>query len=199
MNNFHSVQNSNTMSFHANAELDFWIHRSDGQRVNAAQIAINDFFFNFTFLINGMQVVSNVTQAHLVSIKSSHAVWGNLSSNLVTNMINIVFKFGTPLFNKWWQANNKIMIPNELFGLFRLSDLKVKYYNDFLELGLTPTFLPPKAVESDMDEWYARVSANDEKDWDEEVTFEINEGDTFDGENFDGEEGDDSELTVLQN
>lgn len=37
------------------------------------------------------------------------------------------------------------MIPNELFGLFKLADLKIKYHDDFVELGLTPTFIPPQA------------------------------------------------------
>ena len=31
-----------------------------------------------------------------------------------------------------------------LFGIFALSDLTLKYHDDYLEAGLTPTFLPPK-------------------------------------------------------
>lgn len=37
-----------------------------------------------------------------------------------------------------------VQIPTDLFGLFKLSDLVLKYHDDYLEAGLTPTFVPIK-------------------------------------------------------
>ena len=37
-------------------------------------------------------------------------------------------------------------IPSELFGMFTLSDLVIKYHDDYLEAGLTPTFVPPTGL-----------------------------------------------------
>lgn len=36
----------------------------------------------------------------------------------------------------------KIQIPTDLFGIFTLSDLSVSYHDDYIEAGLTPTFVP---------------------------------------------------------
>ena len=37
----------------------------------------------------------------------------------------------------------KVTVPSELFGMFKLSDLNVKYHNNYIEAGLTPTFVAP--------------------------------------------------------
>ena len=36
----------------------------------------------------------------------------------------------------------KIQIPTDLFGIFTLSDLSVSYHDNYIEAGLTPTFIP---------------------------------------------------------
>jgi len=36
----------------------------------------------------------------------------------------------------------KIQIPTNLFGIFALSDLSLSYHDDYIEAGLTPTFIP---------------------------------------------------------
>jgi len=38
----------------------------------------------------------------------------------------------------------KIQIPTDLFGIFTLSDLSVSYHDNYIEAGLTPTFIPTK-------------------------------------------------------
>jgi len=41
-----------------------------------------------------------------------------------------------------WVADKFFFIPEELFGIFKLSDLSLVYKDNFIEAGLTPTFLP---------------------------------------------------------
>ena len=61
----------------------------------------------------------------------------------MTKLFNLTIKELIVAFNVWAQVQT-VTIPSELFGIFTLSDLTLKYHNEYLEAGLTPTFLPPK-------------------------------------------------------
>ena len=37
-------------------------------------------------------------------------------------------------------------IPNNLIGQFKLSDVNLAYYDHFIQMGLTPTFITPTVV-----------------------------------------------------
>ncbi len=60
---------------------------------------------------------------------------------LLSQLLNKVFNATIPFLNKYLQ-NVTVQIPTELFGIFKLSDLVLKYHDNYLEAGLTPTFVP---------------------------------------------------------
>jgi len=39
-------------------------------------------------------------------------------------------------------AANVITVPSNVFGIFMLSNLTISYYDNFIYLGFTPTFIP---------------------------------------------------------
>jgi len=63
--------------------------------------------------------------------------------NKLSELLNLGIGIGLPYFNTWLEGQ-KVQIPNELFGLFKLTDLTIKYHDNYLEAGLTPTFEMPK-------------------------------------------------------
>ena len=127
---------------------------------------------------------ANITEMHLNSINYTATTFGPIPLDLVTKLVNWAFKTAIPFFNEFWVSFAKVTIPNTLFGLFKLSDLNVIYHDNYLELGLTPTFLPPKMAEIEVEfsAWKERVSANDawfpyaiEIDSDGRMSMETNE------------------------
>merc|ERR1719326_311480 len=56
--------------------------------------------------------------------------------------INTGFSLGKKRINKFL-ASKTMPIPSHLGKYFELSDLTVGYYDDYLALGLTPTFTKP--------------------------------------------------------
>ena len=51
-------------------------------------------------------------------------------------------KLGIPVFNTILQKK-PITFPTEFAGLFELDDIKLKYFDGYLEAGTTPKFIPP--------------------------------------------------------
>jgi hypothetical protein len=61
--------------------------------------------------------------------------------NLLKSLINHGINWGLPYFNDILKTL-PVEIPSELFKLFKLSDLTLRYHDDYVEAGLDPSFLP---------------------------------------------------------
>jgi hypothetical protein len=141
---FAASENAETLSFHVDFELVLWVHHENGTKSEAIHIDINDFFFNFTILIEDMQVYAHISDIHLLSIEKAEAQFGaRIPFAGVTKFINMGFIAGKELFNDFISRIYKVKVPDTLFKLFKLSDLKIVYHDNYLEAGLTPTFLAP--------------------------------------------------------
>ena len=57
-------------------------------------------------------------------------------------MTNFALSMGMKYFNSFFENLIRVAIPPKLFNLFKLTDLKVNYFDGYLQIGLTPTFLP---------------------------------------------------------
>lgn len=91
-----------------------------------------------------MGFTANVTEAYvgsLVDVKAPPFVAWELW--LVKALLNEGLSWGMPLFNKYI-AGIRIEIPSVLFGLFELTDLKLKFHDNYVEAGLTPHFIAPQ-------------------------------------------------------
>jgi len=75
--------------------------------------------------------------------------FGKLHTLSMKLVLNNAFRFGMPIINKVL-SGVKINIPTHIGKYFELSDLAIGYFDDFLAIGLTPTFVKPSepAVEA---------------------------------------------------
>jgi hypothetical protein len=143
---FTSAEQDQTLSFHSDMAVKFWVEQANQTTSMAVNFTMEDFFFNFTALIDVMEMRFNVTECTLAGITVNSTTFGKVDLALVAKLFNEAIELGIPFFNIYIQKQS-IKIPSELFGLFELSDLTVIYHNDFIEAGLTPTFVAPKARE----------------------------------------------------
>jgi len=79
-------------------------------------------------------------------ITADACTFGTLHTFTLKLILNNAFRFGLPIINKILKTK-VIDIPTHLGKYFELSDLTVGYFNDYLAVGLTPTFVRPKVVE----------------------------------------------------
>jgi hypothetical protein len=89
-------------------------------------------------------------QLHKVNVDKITAdmcTFGTIHTLTLKLALNNGFRFGMGAINKIL-ANEKINVPTKIGKYFELSDLAVGYHDDYLSLGLTPTFIGPNATET---------------------------------------------------
>lgn len=145
-------ENDQTMSFDGDMSVKFWVNMANATKEVAVAITAEDFGANFTALINGMDLVANVTSAGLNNIVINSTTFGDLDLKKVAELLNDGIRLGIPFLNIYLETL-KVTIPSQLFGLFKLSDLVVKYHNNYIEAGLTPTFVAPSLSFTPMPKW----------------------------------------------
>ena len=140
-----TVQEANqNLGFSADLTMRLFVEFENNTEVEAVVINLNDFSWKWTAQIKGMGFTANVTEAHIGELIDVHAPpFVKFELWLVKVLLNEGLSWGMPLFNTFI-ADLRIEIPSLLFGLFELSDLKLKFHNDYVEAGLTPHFIAPK-------------------------------------------------------
>jgi hypothetical protein len=81
----------------------------------------------------------NITNAAMGDIKVISTTLGNLDQTLLAKLFNMTFNQLIIALNAWTNTHS-VTIPSELFGIFTLSDMTLKYHDDYLEASLLPTF-----------------------------------------------------------
>ena len=56
--------------------------------------------------------------------------------------INNGFRLFMPYINRHL-ALHSVKVPSNIFGIFLLSDLSISYFDQYIYLGMSPTFLAP--------------------------------------------------------
>lgn len=143
--NFTIKENDSTMGFGADLAVKFWVEYPNNTKDLAVDMVFKNLLTNFTVVIEKEnQIAFNITSAALEGVELTPTDFcKEVKFDLLTKLFNLTIKELIVAFNVWAQVQT-VTIPSELFGIFTLSDLTLKYHNEYLEAGLTPTFLPPK-------------------------------------------------------
>ena len=83
----------------------------------------------------------NIVSAALAGLHVESTTVGELDPLLLGKLLNQGIAVGLPILNAYLTTVS-LPLPTNLFGLFTLSDVTLKYHDNFLEAGLTPTFKP---------------------------------------------------------
>lgn len=143
--NFSSREQDETLSFDGSVSVNLWVEVNETVKEKAVALVLDTNHFNFTILVKeGTTLLQmNVTEVALGDISIISTTFGTLDLDLLSEFLNLGIDLGVPFLNTVLEGL-KLQIPDELFGLFKLSDLNIKYHNNYLEAGLTPTFEMPK-------------------------------------------------------
>ena len=101
-----------------------------------------DTSFSFTVLVNNMTINAQLGTTNVDKVTVNSCTFGKLSALLLKTELNNFFRVFTPIINKDLQ-NHAFTVPSNIFGIFILSNLTIGYYNNYIYLGMTPTFIAP--------------------------------------------------------
>lgn len=90
-----------------------------------------------------MQITAAVQDLSIGDIQVQSTTFGSLDLKLLATLLNKGSAMGLPYFNIFLKLLPLEFPEAKLFGLFSLSDLHVKYYDNFVATGVTPHFKQP--------------------------------------------------------
>ena len=139
------TENNQTMEAYFTLGLDFYVAgNTTNPTTQAASITLQDTDFAFTALINNMTLAMQISTINVDKVKVNSCAFGKLNAVILKTKLNTAFLVVRPIVNSIL-ASHDINIPTHLGKYFILSDLVLGYYNGFLFIGLTPTFVGPSA------------------------------------------------------
>jgi len=141
LNNFTVQENDERMGGLTTVTLEFWVETSPTTQELATSMTLIDTQFSFTALVDNMVITLNLGQVNVDKITVNYCSFGKLSALTLKVELNNFFRVFMPAINHKLNKH-PVTFPSNIFGILMLSDLTIGYYNDYVYLGFTPTFIP---------------------------------------------------------
>jgi hypothetical protein len=112
----------------------------------AVDIDVVDIKTNFTVIIDDMTLSGNVTSLNVEDINQNYCSYGQFHADLLRKLIDDILDPTTDFIvtlNQFLAESAKLKVPDQFGGVFALSDLTLQYHDDYVYVGLTPTFIEP--------------------------------------------------------
>ena len=120
--------------------LKFWVETVNGTEL-AVDLDIDSFEFQGSILIvDGFNISANISKLQVHDVKVNSCSWGTLGTFKLKMELNVGLAVAAPVIAKKIAT---LHLPSRLFGRVDLSDLIVAYYDGYLGVGATATFVPP--------------------------------------------------------
>ena len=134
------------VSMNAALRLQFFVETTNGTTDLAVDLDLSQIVADATILIDGFNVTGNFTKLKVQNLAVNYCSFGKISTFQLKIELNVGLAVAAGPLNK---ALNTLVIPDNVLGIFQLSDLVIDYYDGFLFAGATPTFLPPTPTIND--------------------------------------------------
>ena len=119
-----------------------WVETVDGSVEMAVDLVLTAVQYSGTLMVNGYDLSIQISQVYVDKITVQSSSIGFLSAATLKFELNNGFKLFMPFINKNLQSHS-FTVPSNIFGIFVLSNLTIGYYNNYIYLGMTPTFIAP--------------------------------------------------------
>ena len=130
------------MSGYLVAGMQLWVHLEDGTTENALQMEADETNFVFSAQVSDMDLYLNINRINSAKIIIDSCTFANPSALKIKVELNNIARVVLLKLNPYF-AENPFEVPSNIAGIFELSDLYLGYYDDYVYVGATPTFLAP--------------------------------------------------------
>lgn len=123
------------MSTVAQIEVELWLAPQKGApKQSLVNFVLNDVDMDLVAKAEDMSLTVFLRRLHVGTV---NIVFGNGDSQNLKQKINDGFKRQETMVNAWL-AGKKIQLARDLFKIFKLTQLKLDYYDDYLYIGMMP-------------------------------------------------------------
>ena len=134
------AEQDSTMGADFTLTMNFYANNTQNEMELAAIMTFNDTNFTFSAPVENMNISLQIVTVNVDKISSSFCSWGNIHTAPDKIAINNAVRAILPSVNKKLDGLS-YEFPTHLGKYFLLSDLSLGYFNDYLSLGITPTFV----------------------------------------------------------
>ena len=145
---FDSQQANDQMSGVTTLTLEFWVETTSGTKEMAASMRLIDTDFAFSALINDMTLAISLSKVNVDSVNILSCSFGKLSAITMKLELNNFFRIFMPQLNSFL-AKKTVTFPSNFFGIFKLTNLTLDYYDHYIFAGATPLFIAPACEAED--------------------------------------------------
>jgi hypothetical protein len=141
LDRFNSDEGRQTMGFSESIAVKFLVKGE-----TAVSVILKDQTNKFGVTIKNMAITAKIQELSLGDIQVQSTTFGNVDLKLLADLISKGTAIGLPYFNQFLDFFLPLNFPSTpLFGLFSLSDLNLRFFNNYVYAGVTPHFKMPKA------------------------------------------------------
>lgn len=83
--------------------MQFWVEKADATKELACELDMNDIDFDFSAIVNEMDVTLNITKINIDSVNVVSDTFGKLSALTIKLKLNNGFRIMLPLLNIFLQ------------------------------------------------------------------------------------------------
>ena len=134
------------MSGAGTVDLKMYVHTTDGTIEMALEMEATDTQFAFSAAVSDMDIFLNISRINSSKIVVDSCTFADPSALKIKLELNNLARYALAKLNPYL-AENPIVVPKNIAGIFELSNLYLGYYDDYVFVGATPTFLPPTFTE----------------------------------------------------
>lgn len=138
LHDFTSAAETKSVTVYGTVNLQFW-PRFNGTTENAVDINLVDVKFGGQIAIENFNATANVTSLKVDKIEVVSSTIGNIPVRRLKLEINTAAAVAVGILTTWLEKY-ALPIPQDIFGIFKLSDIFLAYADGFLFAGATPTF-----------------------------------------------------------
>jgi len=124
--------------------LDFaiWVETQDQGEVLALDLSVDNVAIDASITITNFTIGLEANKFQVGTIDVVTSTIGRVSTLTLKTLINTGFLVLIPVLNTFLEKLH-VQFPDNILGIFTLDDLNLAYYDNYIYLGATPTFLPP--------------------------------------------------------
>lgn len=141
LHNIHTSEETQILSFDGSFDFAVWVPTDAGD-VNAVEVGFDDVSFEASVTITNFTIGIDIKKFTVHAINTLVSTIGNLHTLTLKTLINSAMLLLLPALNAII-AKIHLQFPDNILGLFALSDLYLEYFTDYFYFGVTPTFLNP--------------------------------------------------------
>lgn len=130
------------MTVYGSVKIQFWPRLSDGTTELAVELDLQDIKFTGGIAIENYQASADVASFLVDKISIPTSTIGSISAAKLKLEFNSVSRLAVPFINAYLQQYS-VPIPQDIFGIFLLSDIFLTYADGYIFGGATPTFVAP--------------------------------------------------------